>query len=162
MDSETEVQPDSLTLEDLEVGQVFRSGSHTVDVQQIKSFASQFDPQPFHLDEERAKATFFGELVASGWHTAAITMRLLVASTPILGGLIGAGGELTWPRATKPGDTLDVETEVLEIKPSRSSPERGLVTLRSTTRNQERHSVQIMTCRVVVPSKTQSTNHASS
>src|SRR5260221_11233919 len=100
-----------LTLEDLELGQVFRSQSHTIDAPQIKSFANQFDPQPFHLDEELAKNTFFGELVASGWHVAALTIRLLISSTPIKGGLVGAGGDKRWLRPTKPGDTLHVETE---------------------------------------------------
>src|ERR1700722_19005756 len=101
-----------LTLEDLELGRIFQSESYAIDATQIKSFASQFDPQPFHLDEELAKQTFFGELVASGWHVAAITMRLLVASTPIAGGLVGAGGDIGWLRPTRPGDTLQVETEV--------------------------------------------------
>src|SRR5271170_7296852 len=120
MESKTGEPSEGLTLEDLAVGQVFVSGSHTLDASQIKTFAREFDPQPFHTDEEAAKNTFFGGLAASGWHTAAITMRLLVSSISISGGLIGAGGDLSWPRATRPGDTLHVETEVLEIRPSRS------------------------------------------
>jgi len=142
-----------LTLEDLELGQVFRSQSHTIDAKQIKSFASEFDPQPFHLDEELAKKTFFGELVASGWHVAAITMRLLIASTPIEGGLVGAGGEIRWLRPTRPGDILQVETEVVDVKRSESRPDRGTVTMRSTTRNQEGKSVLVMTSRLVVPTR---------
>src|SRR6185369_12836081 len=102
---------ESLTLEDLTVGRIFKSESYTIDIASIKSFASQFDPQPFHLDEEAAKKSFFQGLVASGWHTAAITMRLLVSSVPVSGGLIGAGGEISWLRPTRPGDSLRVETE---------------------------------------------------
>src|ERR1700740_2632546 len=97
----------SLFLEDLRVGQRFVSGTHRIDEGQIRAFAAQFDPQPFHLDPEAAKATLFKGLVAGGWHTAAITMRLLVESgLPIVGGIIGAGGEITWPNPTRPDDVL--------------------------------------------------------
>jgi acyl dehydratase len=140
----------ALYLEDFVVGARFTSGTHTLDADQIKTFARQFDPQPFHLDEEAARHSFFGGLVASGWHTAAITMSLLVESgMPIAGGLIGAGGELTWPRPTRPGDTLTVESEVLAVTPSRSRPERGMITLRSRTRNQKGEVVQDMTSRML-------------
>lgn len=141
----------NLMLEDLTVGQKFRSGTYTMELDAIKKFASEFDPQPFHTDEEGARGTFFGELVASGWHTASVTMRLFVSSTPIAGGLVGAGAEISWPRATKPGDTLYVETEVLEIRPSKSNPTRGMVTVRSTTYNQNNEVAQILTSRMVVP-----------
>src|SRR3954469_8099656 len=108
-----------LYLDDLYPGRRFQSGSHELDEAQIKAFAGQFDPQPFHLDDEAAQGSFFGGLVASGWHTAAITMRLLVdGAAPIAGGVIGAGGEIQWPRPTRPGDILRVESEVLEVKPS--------------------------------------------
>ena len=142
-----------LTLEDLEVGQIFRSQPYAIDTTQIKSFASQFDPQPFHLDEELAKRTFFGELVASGWHVAAITMRLLVASAPIEGGLVGAGAEIRWLRPTRPGDTLQAETEVIAIDRSQSRTDRGTVTVRSTIKNQEGKSVLVMTSKLVVPTR---------
>jgi len=139
-------------LEDLQPGQRFISGSHTIDEAQIKAFANQFDPQPFHLDDEAARASLFGGLVASGWHTAAITMRLQVESgLPIAGGIIGAGGEINWPRPTRPGDILRVESEVLEITPSRSRPDRGMVTLRSETRNQRGEVLQTLTVKIVVP-----------
>lgn len=151
MDAKTDSSSKHLTLDDLEVGQTFRSGSHNVDAVQIKSFASNFDPQPFHLDDDAAKKSLFGGLVASGWHTASITMRLLVSSAPIAGGLVGVGGEISWPRPTKPGDTLYVETEVLEIKPSRSRPDRGIVTVRSITLNQQGEVVQILTSKLLVP-----------
>src|SRR5215472_7555848 len=113
-------------LEDLHVGQRFTSGTYRMDEDEIKAFARQFDPQPFHLDAEAAKDTLFGGLVASGWHTAAITMRLLVeGGLPIAGGLIGVSGEIAWQNPTRPGDVLHVESEVLELRPSRSNPDRG-------------------------------------
>jgi Acyl dehydratase len=152
MQSTTTVQ-NQLTLEDLEPCQIFRSETHTIDASQIKQFAGQFDPQPFHLDEELAKNTFFGELVASGWHVAAITMRLLISSIPIEGGLVGAGGDISWLRPTKPGDILQVETEVVEIKTSQSRPDRGTVTMRSTTRNQDGKPVLVMNSNLVVPTR---------
>ncbi|MDB5740603.1 MAG: MaoC family dehydratase [Alphaproteobacteria bacterium] len=140
-----------LYLEDFAVGQRFISAAHMLDAVQIKAFAAQFDPQPFHLDEAAAENTFFHGLAASGWHTASITMSLLVKSgMPIAGGLIGAGGELTWPRPTRPGDILTVESEILAVTPSRSRPERGMITVRSITRNQKREAVQDMTTKMLV------------
>ena len=107
---------DRLYLDDLQIGQRFASGTHVVDEEQIKAFARQFDPQPFHLDNEAAKNTLLSGLAASGWHTAAITMRLLVESgMPLAGGIIGVGGELEWPNPTRPGDSLQVESEVLDV-----------------------------------------------
>src|SRR6266540_138469 len=142
-------------LEDLRVGQRFSSGSHTIDEAQIKAFAAQFDPQPFHLDGEAAKATLFGALAASGWHTAAITMKLLVESgLPLRGGIIGSGGEISWPRSTRPGDTLTALSEIEEITPSRSRPDRGMIRVRSETRNQHGENVQILIAKLVVPRRT--------
>ncbi|CAL92808.1 MaoC family dehydratase [Azoarcus olearius] len=141
-----------LYLDDLQVGLRFGSGTHPIDAQQITAFADSFDPQPFHLDHEAAQDSLFGGLAASGWHTAAITMRLLVeGGLPIAGGIIGAGAEVTWPRPTRPGDVLQVDSEVLEITPSRSKPDRGIVTLRSETRNQRGEILQVLTSRLVVP-----------
>lgn len=140
-----------LALGELQVGQVFRSQTRTIELAEIRAFAEQFDPQPFHLDEDAAKESFFGELVASGWHVASITMRLLVESTPIKGGLVGAGGDIQWLRPTRPGDTLRVETEVVAVKRSESRPAQGTVTVRSTTKNQDDKSVMVMTSRLVVP-----------
>jgi acyl dehydratase len=149
----------SLCLDDLHVGQRFGSGRHLIDAEQIKAFAQQFDPQPFHLDGEAAKATLFGGLVASGWHTAAITMRLLVESgLPIAGGIIGVGGDITWPNPTRPGDVLQVESEILELRPTRSHPDRGMATIRSETRNQRGEVVQVLTARLVVPRSATSTS----
>lgn len=143
---------DCLYLEDLSPGQRLTSGSYRVEVAEIKAFAKEFDPQPFHLDEEAAKFTLFAGLAASGWHTAAITMRLQVeAGLPIAGGIVGVGGEISWPRPTRPGDTLHVESEVLEVTPSRSNPDRGIVTVRSETRNQHSEIVQVFTGKLVVP-----------
>jgi acyl dehydratase len=140
-----------LYLDDLAVGQRFASGPHALDAGQVKAFAATFDPQPFHLDEAAAASSLFGGLAASGWHTAAVTMRLLVGSVPLAGGVIGAGGEIAWPRPTRPGDVLTVASEVLEVTPSRSRPERGTVILRSETRNQRGEVVQTLTARLVVP-----------
>jgi acyl dehydratase len=141
-----------LYLEDLKVGQRFWSKSHVLDEEQIRAFAAQFDPQPFHLDDVAAKGTLFGGLVASGWHTAAITMRLLVdGGAPIAGGVVGVGGEISWPRPTRPGDALTVESEVMQVTPSRSKPDRGMVTIRSETRNQRGEVVQLLTAKLVVP-----------
>ena len=141
-------------LDDLQPGDRFVSGEHTLDEAQIVSFAQQFDPQPFHLDHEAAKATLFGGLAASGWHTAAITMRLLVGSgLPLAGGIIGAGGEISWPKPTRPGDVLHVETEVVSVTPSRSRPDRGMVVVRSETRNQHGDVLQQSVYKLVVPRK---------
>lgn len=144
-------EPASFHLDDLAVGQTFTSASHTVDADQIKAYARQFDPQPFHLDEAAAEASYFRGLAASGWHTASITMRLLVeGGAPIANGVIGAGGEIAWPRPTRPGDVLTVVSEITDIRASRSRPERGIVTIRSETRNQNGEPVQILTAKLVV------------
>ena len=138
-------------LEDFAVGQRFTSATRALDADQIKAFAAQFDPQPFHLSEVEADKSFFQGLAASGWHTAAITMSLLVKSgMPIAGGLIGAGGEIEWPRPVRPGDVLQVESEVLAVTPSRSRPERGLITVKSVTTNQKGEIVQILTSKMLV------------
>jgi acyl dehydratase len=140
-------------LEDFSVGQTFLSGSVKVETEQIKSFASQFDPQPFHLDEGAAAATFFGGLVASGWHTAALTMRMIVDSDlRIAGGLIGAGAEeLKWPRPVRPGDTLHIVSEVIEVRPSKSRPDQGIIKVRTQTMNQEDQPVMIFVANMLVP-----------
>ena len=142
-------------LDDLRIGQRFASRtSVAVTEERIKSFAAEFDPQPFHLDDEAAKPSLFGGLAASGWHTAAITMKLLTdGGMPIAGGIIGAGGELAWPRPTRPGDVLRVEAEVLEITPSKSRPDRGMITLRIETKNQKDELVQSFTVKMPVPRK---------
>jgi len=140
-----------LYLEDFAVGQRFVSATHRIDADQIKAFASRFDPQPFHTDDVAAQSSFFKGLAASGWHTAAITMSLLVKSDmPIAGGLIGAGGEISWPRPTRPGDVLQVESEILAVTPSRSRPERGTITVKSETRNQNGEVLQVLTSKMLV------------
>jgi acyl dehydratase len=148
----------SLYLDDLHVGQRFVSGTHLIDERQIKEYAQQFDPQPFHLDAGAAKETLFAGLVASGWHTAAITMRLLVESgLPLAGGIVGAGGEINWPQPTRPGAVLHVESEILDVRPSRSNPARGVVTVRNETRNQDGEVVQVLVAKLIVPRRTSST-----
>jgi acyl dehydratase len=141
---------DVLYLDDLHVGQAFASAVHVVDADQIKAFARQFDPQPFHLNDEAAKSTIFAGLAVSGWHTAAITMKLLVESVPLAGGIIGGGSEISWPKPARPGDALRVESKVVEITPSRSKPERGMVVVHSETLNQRGEAVQVLTAKLVV------------
>ena len=162
MNSQTEVgRKEPLFLDDLHVGQRFLSGQHLIDEEQIKAFAKEFDPQPFHLDAEAAKDTLFQGLVASGWHTAAITMRLLVESGwPLAGGIIGVGAEITWPKPTRPGDVLQVKSEIFELRPSRSRPDRGLATIRSETRNQLGEIVQVLIAKLVVPRRPSTTDQA--
>lgn len=136
-------------LDDFTVGQTFGSGTLRVDADRIKAFAAEFDPQPFHLDEAAAQGSVFRGLAASGWHTAALTMRLLVQSE-----LSPAGGgcdELRWPRPVRPGDTLHVESEILDVRPSQSRPGQGLLKVRTTTFNQNSEPVQILIANLVVP-----------
>ena len=151
IEANTQNSDKQLYLDDLYVGQRFTSRTHVIDEAQIKAFARQFDPQPFP-GRGVAKDTMFAGLAASGWHTAAITMRLLVDSgLPLMGGIIGAGGEVAWPKPTRPGDTLQVESEVVEITPSRSRPDRGMATVHSLTRNQRKEVVQELTAKLIVP-----------
>jgi len=140
-------------LDDFAVGQTFGSGRLRIDKERIKTFAAEFDPQPFHLDEEAARNTLFQGLAASGWHTAALTMRLLVESElKPAGGIVGAGfDEFRWPRPVRPGDELRVESEVLEVRPSKSRPEQGMIKVRTTTLNQNAEPVQISVGNLVVP-----------
>jgi acyl dehydratase len=137
-------------LDELHVGQRFTSGTYQMDESRIKAFATEFDPQPFHLDEAAAQRTIFRGLSASGWHTAAATMRLLVGSLPFAGGMVGLGGEIAWPRPTRPGDTLRVESEIIEIVPSRSKPNQGVVIVRCITLNQQGEHVQAFTAKILV------------
>lgn len=139
-------------LDDLMVGQKFGSGRLTLELDAIRRFAGEFDPQPFHLDDEAAQATIFRGLAASGWHTAALTMRLLVESEfRPAGGIVGAGvDDLRWPRPVRPGDELRVESEVLELRPSKSRPEQGIARLRVTTLNQDDEVLQTFVASLVV------------
>lgn len=136
-----------LYLEDLEVGRRFSSGAAEVDRDAVLDFAGQFDPQPFHLDEKLAKASVFKGLAASGWHTASLTMGLIVGSVPLAGGVVGLSVDVTWPAATRPGDVLRVDSEVLKIEPGKRT---GVAVLRSLTRNQRDEIVQEMTARLLV------------
>jgi acyl dehydratase len=145
-------KPNPLYLEDLHVGQRIDAGTVTVSAEQIKTFAAMYDPQPFHLDEDAAKSSVFGGLIASGWHTAALTMRLLVDSFPLAGGLIGKGGELVWPNPVRPGDTLHLFIDIVDLTRSKSRPDRGTVTTRMEVQNQRGEPVQIATMKVVVRS----------
>lgn len=141
---------DLLYLDDMRVGQKFISATYEMTPERIKAFASEFDPQPFHLDEAAAEASVFRGLAASGWHTASVAMRLLVTGgLPFASGSIGLGGELEWPRPTRPGDVLHVEAEIVEIVPSRSKPNQGIVRVRNTTVNQKGEAVQIFTAKIL-------------
>jgi acyl dehydratase len=140
-------------LEDFAVGQTFGSGRLRISKEQVTAFAAEFDPQPFHLDEEAAQNTIFKGLAASGWHTAALTMRLLVESElKPAGGIVGAGfDEFRWPRPVRPGDELHLESEVLEVRASRSLPNQGLIKVRTMTLNQDNEAVQVQIANLIVP-----------
>lgn len=141
-----------LFLDDMQVGQKFTSGTCTYEMTEagIKAFATEFDPQPFHLDDEAARNSVFQGLAASGWHTAAATMRLIVTGgMNLAAGAVGLGGDIEWPRPTRPGDILHVESEIVEIIPSKSKPNQGIVRMRNTTMNQKNEPVQIFTAKIL-------------
>ena len=142
-------------LEDFEVGQAYRSSGVRVDADEIKRFAAEFDPQPFHLSDEDARATIFQGLAASGWHTAALTMKLLAQSNfrPV-GGIVGVGFEGRWPKAVRPGDELHLEADVLDVRPSKSNATRGVIVVRVVTLNQDGEAVQLSTFTLLVPRRT--------
>jgi acyl dehydratase len=142
--------------EDFAVGQVFSTGRLRIDAEQIKAFARQFDPQPFHLDEAAAQNSVFRGLAASGWHTAALTMRLMAdGEFKPAGGIIGVGfDELSWQRPVRPGDELHAKSEILEVRPSKSRPDRGTIRVRTTTYNQNGEAVQAFTGNLIVPRRT--------
>ena len=141
----------TLYLEDLSVGQVFRSEPRVVTLEEMIAFARDNDPQYFHVDAETAKASLFGGLIASGWQTAAVSMRLLVEGpAPFAGGLVGVGAEISWMKPVRPGDSIRIEGEVTDINRSRSRPDRGIVTVRLTTYNQRDEPVQRIAARAVV------------
>jgi acyl dehydratase len=139
-----------LYLEDLSPGMRFTSTTHALDGAQVREFAAAFDPQPFHLDDEGAAGTIFGTMAASGWHVAAISMKLLIGAVPVAGGIVGGGGELAWPSPTRPDDILHVVSEIVEVIPSRSKPDRGMGILRSETRNQNGDVRQVFTAKLVL------------
>ena len=144
--------PKVLYLDDFAVGRKFVTRDVTLTLEGCKAFAAQYDPQPFHLDEAAARQSVFGGLAASGWYTASLSMRLMVDSEiHPAGGLVGLGGEVKWPKAAYPGDTLHVECEVLEARGSDSKPDRGIVTMRNQTLNQRGEPVQVAVVKMLVP-----------
>jgi len=142
--------------EDFHVGQRFASRSQVMTRERILAFGEEFDPQPQHTSEAAAAASNFGELIASGWHTAALTMRLLLSGEfKPAGGIVGAGMEsLRWPLPVRPGDDLRVESEILEVRPSKSRPAQGLIKVRTSTFNQKNELVQEFVGNLVVPRRT--------
>lgn len=141
-------------LEDFEVGQRYTgAGRVAMDTERMKAFAAEFDPQPFHLDEQAAGESLFGGLAASGWHTAAATMRLLVDSDlKPKGGIVGAGfEEFRWPRPVRPGDELRIESEILEVRGSKSRADQGVIKVKTTTLNQRDEPVQVTVGVLIVP-----------
>ena len=140
-------------LEDFAVGQTYGSPRLRVDALRAIEFAKEFDPQPFHLDDKAARGTIFGGLAASGWHTAAMTMRLLVdGEFKPAGGILGVGfDQLSWSRPVRPGDELYVKSEILEVRPSKSKPDRGTIRVQNTTFNQNDEIVQQFTGNLLVP-----------
>jgi len=149
-----------LYLEDLSVGQKFYAGPITVTQEEIIAFAKQYDPQDFHTDPVKAKNTAFGELVASGWHTAAMTMRMITDATPKMeGGMIGRAIEkMGWPRPVRPGDVLSLEMQVLETRTSEKSTSRGTMRTKNTVTNQNGKPVLEMEAVVFVPRRTKSSS----
>ena len=145
-----------LYLEDLHAGDRFESAAFDVTESDIVEFANDFDPQPFHLDLDAAKRSVFRGLVASGWHTAAISMKLFVTGgLNLAGGSVGLGvDELRWPRPVRPGDTLKLQTEIIEVRASRSKPDRGIIRIRNVTTNQNGEVVQSFLASVLVRSRT--------
>jgi acyl dehydratase len=143
-------------LEDYRAGQTYGSGVVRVDIDRMKSFASEFDPQPFHLDDDGAKGTIFAGLAASGWYTAAITMKLLVeGDLKPAGGVVGLGfEEFRWPKPVRAGDELRVQSEILEVRPSKSRPDWGLIKVRNTTTTQSGDAVQVAVGNLMVPRRT--------
>lgn len=145
-------QDEALYLDDLHVGMTFTSSStHQLDEHQVIAFAKQFDPQPFHLDHDAANKSLLGGLSASGWHTAAITMKLITTIRPLYAaGILGLGAEIAWPKPTRPNDTLRVIAKVADITPSRSRPDRGIVTMEVQTLNQRDEVVQLLKPKLVM------------
>jgi len=146
-----------LYLEDFVPGQRFAGAARIrIDEARIKTFAAEFDPQPFHLDDRAASVSIFRSLAASGWHTAAVTMRLLIDSgLQPAGGIVGAGfDELRWPVPVRPGDELRVESEILEVRPLRSRPGQGVIKVRTNTLNQRDEIVQISVGNLMVMTRT--------
>jgi acyl dehydratase len=141
-----------LWFEDVHVGRAFVSREYEITETEMIAFARHYDPQPFHTDPMAARQTFFQGLAASGWHTAAVTMRLVAERVPLAGGIVGAGTDhLSWPPATRPGDRLHVKSVVKSLRPPRSKPDRGLVIFHCTTCDHRDEPVQILMPKLFVP-----------
>ncbi len=145
--------PDELYFEDFRLGQKYKSAEPVrVSAKEITEFAEKYDPQPFHLDENAGKSSFFKGLAASGWLTAAIVMRLRVDTIRLHGGMIGAGvEEIRWTEPVRPNDQLRTETEVIGLRRSKKRPELGLVTIYTLTLNQREEVVMKSTVKFLAP-----------
>ena len=142
-------------LDDLYVGQRFTSATYRMEEADMMTFAATFDPQPFHLDRQAAESSVFKGLAASGWHTASVAMRLLVTGgLPLAEGIVGLGGEIEWPKPTRPGDIVHMESEITEITPSRSKPDRAVVKVRGTMFNQDQEAVYRLSAKLLVSRRT--------
>ncbi|MEG0285966.1 MULTISPECIES: MaoC family dehydratase [Vagococcus] len=140
---------EKIKAEDFVVGQTFISENYQVPLEEIIEFASKYDPQPFHVDEEKAKDSFFKELVASGWHTASVTMKLWIDSIPFEKGAIGLGVNLAWNKPVRPGDVLHVESTIKEINPSKSRPDRIYMVIESKAIDQDGLVCETMTANLM-------------
>jgi acyl dehydratase len=148
------IHPMSCAFEDFSVGTDLVSSSCVVTAEDIIDFARKFDPQPFHFDPKAAEKTLFGGLTASGWHTAAVSMRLFIETMDVAGGIIGLGvDELKWPNAVRPGDELRVETEILAARRSKSRPDYGIIRIHNVTKNQHGEVVQSFMANAMLPAR---------
>lgn len=139
-----------LYLEDLKVGDQFKSREYELTLDEIQEFASKYDPQPFHLEEDINGHPVFDGIVASGWQTSAITMRLWTECFPIAKGLIGSESSLRWPKPARVGDRLRVELEIVAITPSKTKSDRGIVSYVTQTKNQFDDVLLISTTKILV------------
>ncbi len=146
------IQGMSRAFEDFPIGTSLVSTGYPITADAIMDFGRKFDPQIFHRDPDVAEKTLFGGLAASGWHTAAVSMRLFVDTMDVAGGIMGLGvDELKWPNAVRPGDELRLEIEILEARHSKSRPGYGIIRIRKVTKNQRDEVVQSFITNTMLP-----------
>ena len=146
------IQGMSRAFEDFPIGTSLVSTGYPITADAIMDFGRKYDPQIFHRDPDAAEKTVFGGLAASGWHTAAVSMRLFVDTMDVAGGIIGMGvDELKWPNAVRPGDELRLEIEILQARHSKSRPGYGIIRIRNATKNQRDEVVQSFMVSAMLP-----------